>query len=171
MESNSSPEQIQPSFKTTQQQRGTKGKMDSTVFMTSLFACSYTSVWLKFLCKQGFVSHKIGFLLALARATQLSLLLALCQKGKLDAQEDLCLLHKVLSIEIESESHTDVPRKAIKSSGPISQNKIGHGFVCCLFCGFFLNQVTSISCCLPGASLNHSLSYRHLVLRWKLLGQ
>lgn len=101
MESNSSPEQIQPSFKTLQQQRGIEGKIGSRVFMTSLFACSYTSLWLKFLCKQGFVLHNICFLLALARATQLSLLSVLCQKGKLDVQEDLGLLHKVISIERE----------------------------------------------------------------------
>ena len=133
MESNSSPEQIQSSFKTMQQQQGTKGKMGSRVFMTSLFACSYTLLWLKILCKPGFVLRKIRFLLALARVTQPTLLSVLCQKGKLDVQEDLGLLHKVLSIETESESHTDVPRKAIRSSGLISQDKIGHGFVCCFF--------------------------------------
>jgi len=107
--------------------------MGSSVFMTSLFTCSYTSFWLKILCKQGFVFCKIHFLLALARPTQLSVLSVLCQKGKLDVQEDLGLLHKVLSIEIESKTHTDVPRMAIRSSGPISQDKTGHGFVCCFF--------------------------------------
>lgn len=79
--------------------------MGSRVFMTSLFACSYTLLWLKFLCKQDFVLRKIRFLLALARAPQLPLLSVLCQKGKLDVQRDLGLLHKVLSIEIESESY------------------------------------------------------------------
>lgn len=72
---------------------------------------------------------KIHFLLALAIAAQLSLLSVLCQKkGKLDVQGDLGLLHKVLSIETDSASHTDVSRKAIRSSGLISQDKIGHDF-------------------------------------------
>lgn len=63
-------------------------------------------------------------------------------------QEDLGLLHKVLSIETQSASHTDVPRKAIRSSGIISQDKIGHDSaqIClvlrlfwCLFVCFKLN--------------------------------
>lgn len=101
--------------------------------MTALFACSYTSVWLKFLYKQGFVLCRIGFLLALAGAPLLPLLLVLCQKGKLNVQEDLGLLHKELSVEKESESHPDVPKKTIRSPGPISQDKIGHDFVCLFY--------------------------------------
>lgn len=103
--------------------------MGSRVFMTSLFACSYTLLWLKFLYKQDLVLRKIRFLLALARVPQLPLLSVLCQEGKLDVQKDLGQLHRVLSIGIESESHTDVYRKAIRSSSPISQDKRDHGFV------------------------------------------
>lgn len=150
MESNSSPEQIKPSFKTIQQQRETKGEGGSRVFMTSLFTCSYTSLWLKFLYKQGFVLCRIGFLLALAGAPQLSLLSVLCQKGKLNVQEDLGLLHKELSVEKESESHPDVPKETIRTPGPISQDKIGHDFICL----FVLYEVTSISCFLPRVPLN-----------------
>lgn len=128
---------IQLSFYTMEEQWKPKAEWAPECLWLSLFAWRYTSLQLKSLWKQDFVSRKL--LVSFGNScTAICPLSALSKKGKLDVQEDLGLLHKVLSIGTESASHTDVLRKAIRSSGLISQDKIGHDFVqICLVLGFF----------------------------------
>lgn len=136
MESNRSPE-FNYHFIPWKSSEEPKAEWAPECLWLSLFAWRYTSLQLKSLWKQDFVSRKL--LVSFGNScTAICPLSTLSKKGKLDVQEDLGLLHKVFSIGTESASHTDVLRKAIRSSGLISQDKIGHDFVqICLVLGFF----------------------------------